>query len=1118
MTGNRRRRSQRGLTWLVGTLATVVAVVAATRLVAPASGDIAARQLRHRGRQPLTAEQRRLRGKYLEQKQGLRFGVPPHALRRAVEEMRRMEAQIKSRALPAAPPPLTWNFIGPQPMLGEVANFGGVLLGGPIANATGRITALAVDPRTPGLIFVGAATGGVWMSTDGGMNFVSIGDSLPTQSVGAIALDAVNTNPTTVYVGTGERNGSGDSLYGMGIYKTTDLGASWESVDNGLFDDLSISALVVVSTDNSTGQMPPEALNPPALVATVGYGGSSGRGGSYQLASSGPLGFQQNSGIWASLDGGESWNLQTGCEPWVGYGGGTYCAICVEAGSTDSSCGADDVVVDPYNVNNVYVSVHGDDVYFTHNFFQWGLEGAAQFPTTLAAARYGAPLFSEAGPGFFPTDLHQVGRVTLAIGPPEGDGAGNCPAHRNDYQPTNYDCGAVYAMVGAPDNAPNRGNEYVGFFKSTDGGESWQSLQVPQVTLVPTAPSGQPTPPPVILEGTDVTNYSQSTYDQALAALPNPGSLLFGGVGIYLSNDSGNSWSSQISAGGTHADQHAIALDPFSASGRAYVGNDGGLYSLEIVSGIFTPLNSTLPVGQIQGIAPHPSNSNRMLAGFQDNATQLYAGPAGWNVVDQSGDAGFVLFDQMNPSFAYEASPPDDGGFPFLERSTDGGMTWDPSPTTAIQTAGLLPNTSAFYPPLAVDPAVSQRVFFGAHTVFVSTDGMLTWQPQTLQDLTAKGCPDGTCALVDLEFAPSDDTHAVALAEGNGVLSFRVYVTDEANCPDQPTCPEPPPVPPALPSARWVNVTGNLPIETAATQATGIAIDPHDSRIIYLSLSGFAAATGAPGHIYKSRDFGNTWVRADGGIPDVPVLRVLVEKLDTTGQTLYAGTDIGVFQSTDGGGSWIPFNQGVIPNVPVFDLEENNLGVVFAGTHGRGAFKLGNPTSTPTPSTSVTPTPTSTPTPVSAISTPTSTPTPTDTPTPTPVPTPTDTPNGAATPATVTPVPEPTPTPAPVNDVTITVSGIPDATPGETLTLGCATGANYDSVDEMLNSVTIGIGDPLLFSCVQLTVTIAGSPHSVSICPPTSAEAVFNFSPALDIPPNTEATLCLDVTISMDPI
>ncbi len=1112
MTGKRRGASHRRLYWVLATLATVTAAAAVSRFVPPAAGDVAVREPSRHGRHPLTAEQRRRRSQYLEQRQGLAFGVPPHAMREAVEAMRRMEAQTQSSALATAPSP-TWTFIGPQPMLGEVANFGGVLVGGPIADVTGRITALAADPRTPGLLFVGAATGGVWLSSDGGASFVSIGDNLPTQSIGAIALDAVNTNPTTVYVGTGEGNSSSDSLYGMGIYKTTDLGVTWDRVDNGLFDSLAITALAIVPLDNSLGVGPPQVLNPPWMVATVSFAGDSSRGGASQQETASPFAVQQNTGVWSSYDGGQTWNRQEACLSVSVLAGSLFCNVCRDDGSPDTPAPADDVVVDPYNVGNAYVSVHGDDVFITHSLFAYDMQ-AAQFPTTLPAARYGAPFFGGTAPGFFPSACNQVGRVTLAIGPPEGVGAGDCPAWRGSFG-LNHNCGAVYAMVGRPNASPAENFEYIGFFKSTDGGDSWQSQQVPQVTLL----SGAPTPVPVILDGNDPTNYSQSTYDQALVTLADPGSLLFGGVGIYLSNDSGNSWSSQIAGGGTHADQHAIVLDPFS-SGKAYVGNDGGLYSLDIVSGIFTPLNSTLPIGQIQGIGPHPSDSNRMLAGFQDNATQLYIGSAGWNVVDQSGDDGFAMFDSMTPSFAYRASPPEDAGFPLLARSTDGGMTWDESPSIAIQTAGIPPNTSAFYAPLAVDPGVSQRVFFGSHTVFVSTDAMLSWQRQTQQDLTG-GCADGTCALVDLEFAPSDDTHAVALAEASNGASFKVFVTDEANCPDQPTCPVPTPAPPALPGALWVDVTGNLPFNALDTQATGVAIDPHNFRIIYLSVSGFTAATGVPGHIYKSIDFGGTWARADGGLPDVPVLRVLVEKVDTTGQTLYAGTDIGVFQSTNGGGSWTAFNQGVIPNVPVYDVEENNVGVVFAGTHGRGAFRLGIPIATPTPMTSATMTPTASPTPTpSATSTPsdTLTQTPADTPTPTPVQTATDTPNGTATAATATPVSTSTPTPAPVNDVTITVSGILNAMPGDTLNLGCATGTNYDSVDEMLSSITIGIGDPLLFSCVSLTVTIADFPHVVSICPPTSAEAAFNFIPALDIPPNTQATLCLDVTISMNPM
>ena len=58
-------------------------------------------------------------------------------------------------------------------------------------------------------------------------------------------------------------------------------------------------------------------------------------------------------------------------------------------------------------------------------------------------------------------------------------------------------------------------------------------------------------------------------------------------------------------------------------------------------------------------------------------------------------------------------------------------------------------------------------------------------------------------------------------------------------------------------------------------------------------------------------------------LPDVPTLRMLVDNTDSSGNTLLAGTDIGVFRSTDGGGTWPPFNLGVMPAVPFYDLEQN---------------------------------------------------------------------------------------------------------------------------------------------------------------------------------------------------
>ena len=88
---------------------------------------------------------------------------------------------------------------------------------------TGRLTSVAAD-RT-GLIVAGAASGGLGEHQQR-LSFISAFDSQPTQAIGAVALDTTTT-PSTIYVGTGEGNGSIDSLYGTGLYKSCDLGQNW---------------------------------------------------------------------------------------------------------------------------------------------------------------------------------------------------------------------------------------------------------------------------------------------------------------------------------------------------------------------------------------------------------------------------------------------------------------------------------------------------------------------------------------------------------------------------------------------------------------------------------------------------------------------------------------------------------------------------------------------------------------------------------------------------------------------------------------------------------------------------------------------------------------------------
>lgn len=92
-------------------------------------------------------------------------------------------------------------------------------------NIGGRITALTVDPADTNIIIIGAAAGGVFKSTNGGMSWIPKTDNFPSLSTGAIKMDPNNSN--IIYCGTGEANSSTDSYAGFGMLKSTDKGETW---------------------------------------------------------------------------------------------------------------------------------------------------------------------------------------------------------------------------------------------------------------------------------------------------------------------------------------------------------------------------------------------------------------------------------------------------------------------------------------------------------------------------------------------------------------------------------------------------------------------------------------------------------------------------------------------------------------------------------------------------------------------------------------------------------------------------------------------------------------------------------------------------------------------------
>ena len=115
---------------------------------------------------------------------------------------------------------------------------------GPAAYS-GRVTSLAVPTPFRNTMYVGAAGGGVWKTTNAGTTWRQVGDSLRNQTVGDIAVAPSDTN--IVWVGTGERNSLRSQSWGNGVHKSTDGGRTWHLM--GLSDSRAIARVVIHPTN-----------------------------------------------------------------------------------------------------------------------------------------------------------------------------------------------------------------------------------------------------------------------------------------------------------------------------------------------------------------------------------------------------------------------------------------------------------------------------------------------------------------------------------------------------------------------------------------------------------------------------------------------------------------------------------------------------------------------------------------------------------------------------------------------------------------------------------------------------------------------------------------------------
>ncbi len=204
--------------------------------------------------------------------------VDAGAYARAVEAMRSMGP------MQAAEVQATWQNIGPAPMLSSS-------MGQQPVNVSGRVRALAIHPNDPNTVYLGAALGGVWKTTNGGDSWTPLTDDQASLAAAAIVFDPVD--PNTIYVGTGEPTPGLDNYYGAGILKSTDAGQTWTRLGADVFTGLGIAKIIIDPTNRSV------------IYVAASRSGVSG------IAS-------PPRGIFRSVDGGQSWQSLLGCQECAG--------------------------------------------------------------------------------------------------------------------------------------------------------------------------------------------------------------------------------------------------------------------------------------------------------------------------------------------------------------------------------------------------------------------------------------------------------------------------------------------------------------------------------------------------------------------------------------------------------------------------------------------------------------------------------------------------------------------------------------------------------------------------------------------------------------------------------
>jgi hypothetical protein len=315
------------------------------------------------------------------------------------------------------------------------------------------------------------------------------------------------------------------------------------------------------------------------------------------------------------------------------------------------------------------------------------------------------------------------------------------------------------------------------------------------------------------------------------------------------------------------------------------------------------------------GLDNHPTDPNILIGGTQDNGTNRFTTAGAWTNTD-FGDGGYSVIDQSSVSNVtynqyhtyFNASNLTGYAFSNNGAATPGSWTFrgcnNPavSPRNGIFCTGII----NFYAPLERGPGTPNSIYYGSDRLYRSVD---TGANHTVESQTFAS------PLSAIGISPQNDLVRIIGLNNGGIFG----TTTGAN---------------PLVDMDPTNTVPNNFISRAV-------ISPTDSNTAYVTLTVFNVP-----QIYRTNNLSSfaeqglvapTWTAISGagtGLPLVPVNAFI-----TNGSILFAGTDIGVYASVDGGTNWSPYGTGM-PRVAVFDLAFSPGGLLRAATHGKGIYQI----------------------------------------------------------------------------------------------------------------------------------------------------------------------------------